>query len=77
MVAAGRGKVVVTVFLGYLDAGSGSMILAAVAGGAAGVAVLIRMYWNRFLGLFSPKRREAARAARDELIGQGPSAGDE
>ena len=56
--------------VGYLDPGSGSMILAAVAGGLAGVAVLLRLYWNRFLGLFSARRRQAAEQARAELLGR-------
>jgi hypothetical protein len=55
--------------LGYLDAGTGSMIAAAFAGGIAGMGVLLRMYGNRFLGLFSKKRRAAADRAREELVG--------
>jgi hypothetical protein len=54
---------------GYLDAGTGSMIAAAVAGGAAGVAVLARMYGNRLLGIFSRKHRAKADEARAELVG--------
>lgn len=54
--------------IAYLDAGTGSMILAAIAGGAAGIAVLLKMYWNRFVGLFSRKRRAAAEEARQELM---------
>jgi hypothetical protein len=53
----------------YLDAASGSMILAAVAGGAAGIAVLFRMYWYRFLGVFSSKYRTAAETAAAQLSG--------
>jgi hypothetical protein len=53
--------------LSYLDSASGSMILAAVAGGAAGIAVLFRMYWYRFLGLFSSKYRSAADTAAAQL----------
>jgi len=53
----------------YLDAGTGSMIAAALAGGIAGVGVLFRMYGNRFLGIFSKKRRELAERERAELIG--------
>jgi hypothetical protein len=53
----------------YLDASAGTMIAAALAGGAAGVGVLFRMYGNRFLGLFSRKRRAEAERAREELIG--------
>ncbi len=55
--------------LSYLDAATGSMIAAALAGGAAGIGVLARMYGNRFLGLFSSKKRAEANAARDELLG--------
>ncbi len=56
--------------LGYLDAGSGSVLLAALAGGFAGLAVLIKLYWNRFLGLFSKKRRQAAADARARLVSE-------
>ena len=52
----------------YLDANSGSMILAAVAGGAAGIAVLLKLYWNRFLGLFSKNRKAKAEEARAQLL---------
>jgi hypothetical protein len=58
--------------LSYLDAGAGTMIVAALAGGAAGVGVLFRMYSNRFLGLFSKKRRAEADRAREELVGSSP-----
>lgn len=45
------------------------MIAAAVAGGAAGIAVLARMYGNRVLGIFSKKHRARAESARAELVG--------
>ncbi len=35
--------------LAYLDAGSGSALLTAIAGGFAAVAVMARIYWNRVL----------------------------
>ena len=54
--------------LAYLDAGTGSVLIAAIAGGAAGVAVLGKLYWNRFLGVFSKSRREEAERARTELL---------
>ena len=57
--------------LGYLDAGTGSMLVAALAGGAAGLAVLIRLYWHRFLGVFSKSHREKATEAAEQLTG-GP-----
>ena len=59
----------------YLDAGTGSMIAAALAGGVAGIGVLFRMYGNRFLGIFSKKRREAAERERAELVGAGDDHG--
>lgn len=36
--------------LAYLDAGSGSLIVQAVIGGAAGVAVAAKLYWRRLVG---------------------------
>jgi len=36
----------------YLDAGSGSLILQALAGGFAGVAVVGKLYWRRFKRIF-------------------------
>jgi hypothetical protein len=55
----------------YLDAGTGSMLAAAFAGGAAGIMVLFRMYWHRFLGVFSKQHRVAAGEAATELVGSG------
>jgi hypothetical protein len=55
--------------LSYLDPGTGSMILAAVAGGFAGFVVLMKMYWHRVLGVFSKKHRAEADAAKAELVG--------
>jgi hypothetical protein len=50
-----------TSFLGYLDAGSGSMILQLVLGGVAAVAVSVKLWWNRLLQLLRIRRREAVR----------------
>jgi hypothetical protein len=55
--------------LGYLDAGSLTVLTAALAGGLAGVAVLVRMYWHRILGMFSKKHRVRADEARAQLVG--------
>jgi hypothetical protein len=38
--------------LAYLDAGSGSLIVQAVIGGAAGMAVATKLYWRRLVGRF-------------------------
>ena len=55
--------------LSYLDAGSGQMIVAALAGGVAGIAVFFKFYWHRFLGVFSRKHRAQAEAAQAQLVG--------
>jgi hypothetical protein len=38
--------------VGYLDAGSGSMIMQALAGGLAGMAVVGKLYWSRIKRVF-------------------------
>ena len=53
----------------YLDAGTLSLAAAVLAGGFASVLVLLRMYGNKFLGLFSKKRRLKAEIAEGELLG--------
>jgi len=55
--------------LSYLDPGTGSMIAAALAGGVAGMVVFFRLYWHRFLGIFSKKHRAEAEATRAQLVG--------
>jgi hypothetical protein len=54
--------------LAYLDAGTGGLLLAAIAGGLAGIGVLVKMYCNRMLGLFSKERRRAADEAKEQLL---------
>ena len=44
--------------LGYLDPGSGSMLLQIVAGGAAAVAVTGKLYWRRLLRLLRIRKPE-------------------
>ena len=42
----------------YLDPGSGSMLVQLLLGGVAGAAVIVKLGWQRFRGLFggsSPK----------------------
>jgi hypothetical protein len=55
--------------LSYLDAQTGSMIVAAFAGGIAGVAVLLRMYGHRLMGVFSKSHRARAEEAKAQLLG--------
>jgi len=59
----------VGLMLSYLDPGTGSMIIAAFAGGLAGMFVFIKLYWHRFLGIFSKKHRAKAEEARAQLVG--------
>jgi hypothetical protein len=40
------------VHLAYLDAGSGSLIVSAIVGGAAGAAVFAKLAWRRVTGVF-------------------------
>ena len=42
-------------FFAYLDAGTGSMILQAVAAGAVGVLVFVKAFWHRIKNLFTRK----------------------
>ena len=44
--------------LGYLDPGSGSMILQVLAGGAAAVAVTGKLYWKRIKNLLRIGKRD-------------------
>jgi hypothetical protein len=41
----------------YLDPGTGSMLLSAVIGVAAAVALAVKMFWYRLVGLFRGSRR--------------------
>jgi hypothetical protein len=40
----------------YLDPGNGSMLLQLLLGGAAGAAVIVRIYWQRLKSMFSFKK---------------------
>ncbi|HBP87892.1 MAG TPA: hypothetical protein PKK23_21295 [Nitrospirales bacterium] len=44
----------------YLDPGTGSMILQLLLGGIAGAAIIIKLYWRRFLNLFKGRSSESA-----------------
>jgi hypothetical protein len=44
--------------LGYLDPGSGSMILQVVAGGAAAAAVAGRLFWRRIAIMLRLKKKD-------------------
>ena len=42
---------------GYLDPGTGSMLLQVVLGGVAAIAVAARLYWHRFKHLLGIGRK--------------------
>jgi hypothetical protein len=39
----------------YLDPGTGSMILQLLLGGVAGLVIIVKLYWQRFISLFKGK----------------------
>jgi hypothetical protein len=45
----------------YLDPGAGSMVLQVLLGGIAGVIVILKLYWQRFLGIFRRGAQEDAK----------------
>lgn len=42
----------------YLDAGTGSMILQLLLGGAAGLMLAVKLYWHKFLSFFGVKSKQ-------------------
>ena len=44
--------------LAYLDPGSGSVILQAIVGGTAAVAVTFKLWWRRLLSFLGIRKRE-------------------
>jgi hypothetical protein len=53
--------------LAYLDLGTGSQIVAMIAGGFAAVVVTLKMYWNKvlvFLRIKKPEDVEPAAAPK-------------
>ena len=42
----------------YLDPASGSMILQLILGGVAGLAVVVKLFWHKILGLLGVKGKE-------------------
>ena len=57
--------------IGYLDAGSGSMIASALAAGFGGIVVLFKMNARKVANVVSPKRRKAmAESAAGEAAGE-------
>ncbi|OHC74266.1 MAG: hypothetical protein A3H92_09310 [Rhodospirillales bacterium RIFCSPLOWO2_02_FULL_58_16] len=44
----------------YLDPGTGSILLQMILGGAAGAAVVLKLYWRRIISFFksAPGKRQ-------------------
>ena len=55
---------------GYLDAGSGSMLVGAVAAGAAGVAVAAKVGWRRMTGVF--RKGDDLETVTDQIADASP-----
>ncbi len=55
--------------LAYLDAGSGSIILQAILGGTAAIAVAVKLWWRRALHVLHIRRDPVEPPAHDS----GPS----
>lgn len=53
--------------LGYLDAGSGSVLLQALLAGAAGLAITGKLWWGRLLSLLRIRRPQPEPATNSEL----------
>ncbi len=53
---------------GYLDAGSGSLILQAVLGGAAGIAVAFKAWKARLMGKEAVAEAEAGAESDDQPV---------
>jgi hypothetical protein len=42
----------------YMDPGSGSMFLQLVLGGAAGIGLIVKLYWRKLLSLVGLRSRD-------------------
>ena len=51
--------------LAYLDPGTGSVMLQLILGGVAGLAVMGKLYWGRFLEFFGLRKPEASDSDAD------------
>ena len=56
--------------LSYIDPGAGAVLMTALAGGVAGVAVFFKIYYHRLLGVFSKRHRAKYEQATTDLMGE-------
>lgn len=65
----------------YLDAGSGSMVVGAIAAAGAGVAVAAKVGWRRVTGVLSPRKQASSAdpevAADAEAEASAPTVSDD
>jgi hypothetical protein len=54
-------------FFGYLDPGTGSMIVQAVIGFIAGIALFFKLFWRRIANRFSSKKSTEERQPSDDI----------
>ena len=47
------------VVFGYIDPGTGSIILQAVVGAIAGIAIAVKLFWYRILKIFGIRKKSA------------------
>ena len=56
----------------YLDPGAGSMFLQLLLGGLAGLAVLLKLYWQRLLSFFGFGHQESDIVAKGDAPASEP-----
>ena len=59
--------------LAYLDPGSGSVLLQALLGGAAAVAITGKLWWHRLLTMLRIRRPEADTDSKSEVPQDEPA----
>jgi O-antigen/teichoic acid export membrane protein len=57
----------------YLDAGTGSMLLQLILGGVAGLVVIMKLYWQKFLSFF---RKHDSKKVEEELVTENQNRSD-
>jgi len=50
----------------YLDPGTGSMMLQLLLGGAAGLVLLVKLYWSKLVGFFKFKKSDESKPGQDK-----------
>ena len=62
----------------YFDPASGSLVLQMILGGIAGVALMVRIYWHKLLGLFGIQTADPSEEDEgDDAEGEDAESADE